>query len=192
MVAVNKTMKPEKLRIRLFSLTFHRSVFLPLLFRKFKLQKDEDGPSLGGVPFEYTILAFLFIGGMVAGFMNSRTIIGLIAGIGCFLGFFALLVAGIRSQIQSDQRPTWENFRLTPFLFLILSGISVGLVLTEGSAGTGMKIVGVTLGMGMGYLLGIPAGLWIQSLGWMSAIIEVALWPVMVGLAVVSLLMAFW
>ena len=181
-------MQFKETRIKIFSLTFHKTVFLPLLLRKLKPIKDEEHSNLE-IPFEYTILAVSSLFSMVVGLINYQAIIGLIIGLLGATVFFSLLISSIRSHLQTNQKPTWEGFRLSPFLFLILLGITIGLVLSAG-AGVVIKIMGASCGLIIGYLLGIPAGLWIQSLGWIRTIIEVALVPVIIGLFGVSILMA--
>ena len=54
----------------------------------------------------------------------------------------------------------------------------------------GVKITGAVSWLLIGYLFGIPAGFWFQSLGWIRTIIGIALVPIMIGLLVVSILMA--
>jgi len=175
-----------------FSPTFHTAFFLPLLFRKLKPQKNAGPHSFAERLFEFTILPGIAIACMVLGLINYQSMIGLFIGILGAGGFFMMLLSSIRSHIKTHQKMTWENFRPFPFLFLVLAGITISLVYTGGiaGAGVGVKITGAALGLLIGYLSGIPAGFWFQSLGWIRTIIEIVLVPPMIGFLVVSILMA--
>jgi hypothetical protein len=175
-----------------FSPTFHTAFFLPLLFRKLKPQKNAGPHSFAEKPFEYTILPGIAIACMVFGLTNYQSMIGLVIGIPGAGGFFMMLLSSIRSRIKIHQKMTWEDFRPLPFLFLVLAGFTISLVYTGGiaGAGVGVKITGAAVGLLIGYMSGIPAGFWFQSIGWMLTIIEIALVPLMIGFLVLSTLMA--
>jgi hypothetical protein len=185
-------MKSENQEINLFSLAFHTSFFLPLLFRKLSFRRKAGGVSAAEAPFEYLILAFAALGCMVFGVVLYRAPAGMVLGAAGALVFFAMLGKSAQNFRQTHPEPTWEEFRPVPFLFLVLSGITVGLVLSvsTGGAGIGGKAAGAGCGLLAGYLAGIPAGFWAQSLGWMRTVVEAALAPLIIGLAVVSLVMA--
>ena len=184
-------MKSEKPEIKLFSFSFHTSVFLPLLFRTISFQENQLAPPIHTAPYEYTILTIMAMGCMVIGFANVQALMGLIAGLlgGCT--FLIMLVSSFLSQKRTGYQPTWDSFRLTPFLFLMLAGMTIGLVVTQSfsEAGVGVKVFGAGLGLLLGYLMGVWAGFWFQALGWIHPIIEIALIPLMIGLMIVSFLM---
>lgn len=145
------------------------------------------------MPFEFTILPGIALACMVIGLIHHRSMMGLVIGIFGAAGFFMMLLSSICSHRKNHQETTWEDFRPVPFLFLILAGITISLVCTAGiaGAGVGMKITGAAVGLIIGYMVGIPAGFWFQSLGWMRTIIEIVLVPLMIGLFVVSGVMSF-
>ena len=142
------------------------------------------------MPFEYTILSGAAMIFMAVGFFNYQTMWGLFAGIAGGCVFFAMIVMSIRNRKETGHSLAWNGFRVCPFLFMLLFGITIGLVTTEGILGTGigMKVCGSVIGLIIGYLTGIYAGFWLQLLGWIRPIIEVVLVPIMIGLAVVSVL----
>ena len=183
-------MSTDMNRMKLFSPAFHRSVFLPLLFRKLKPKKKVDETSITfGLPFEYTILAVVAIAFMLFGFGNYPSMIGIIAGILGACGFAGLLFASIRSELASDQKPSLDDFRVCPFLFLVLFGITAGLFFASGYPVIWIKILAAAGGLIVGYFLGIPAGMYMPYLGWMGGIIEMVLWLSMVGLVIVSIIL---
>lgn len=173
---------------KLLSPAFHKAVFLPFLLQRLKPKKET---AVGfGLPFENTILAGITMGLMLIGFINYESIFGLSAGILGLCGFVPLLVSSIRNRIESGEKPSLEDFRVSPFLFSVLLGITAGLLLAVGQPSPWLKILGATGGFLVGYFVGILAGFWAQSLGWMSGIIEVLLWPAMMGMVIVSIILA--
>lgn len=184
-------MQFEKPGIQLFSPTFHKSFFLPLLLRKLKPSKKTRTLAAAGTPIEYTILPGGALACMVIGLMHYQAMSGRIIGILGACGFLIMLLSSVRSHLKSRQKTTWEDFRPFPLLFLVLTGVTTSLCYTGGivGAGIGMKITGAAAGLLIGYLVGIPAGFWFQSLGWITTILEILLVPLMMGLFVVSILM---
>jgi len=185
-------MQSEKPDIKLFSPAFHLSVFLPFLFRTITFQENQPAQRIRGVPYETMILTTMAMGCMVIGFVNNQALVGFMAGLlgGCT--FLLVLVSSLLSQRRKGYEPTWASFRTTPFLFVMLAGMTIGLVVTQGfsEAGVGVKAFGAGLGLLLGYPLGVWAGFWFQALGWIHTIIEIALIPIMIGLMIVSVLMA--
>jgi len=177
--------------MKLFSPAFHKTVFLPFLFQRLRPKKEKRKTSFGGgLPYEYTILAGVTMWLMVIGFINYQSIIGMTAGVFGVCGFVPLLVSSIRSRVKCGQKPLLEDFRVSPFLFMVLFGLTAGLLPVVDQHSIWFKILGATGGLMIGYFVGILSGLWIQSLGWMSSVIEVVLWPAMVGMIIVSIILA--
>ena len=185
-------MQSEKPDIKIFSPAFHLSVFLPFLFRTITFQENQPAPHIRGVPYETTILTIIAMSCMVIGFVNIQVLVGLMAGLlgGCI--FLLLLASSLLSQRRTGYEPTWASFRPTPFLFVMLAGMTIGLVVTQSfsEAGIGMKAVGAGFGLLIGYSMGVWAGFWFQALGWIHTIIEIVLIPLMIGLMIVSVVMA--
>lgn len=174
-----------------FSLTFHKSVLLPALLKKITYHTHRENLQFSSIPFEYTILTSLAIGCMIIGFINYETFVWLIVGIIGTCGFIIMLFSSFLSQRQSGHKPTWEDFRVIPFLFSLSAGMSLGLIMAGNVSGLGflMKMAGAAVGLISGYLIGVPAGFWFQSLGWIAPTLEIIiLLPLMIGCILLSLL----
>ena len=184
-------METEKPEIKIFSFSFHVSVFLPLLFQKITSQTCQKAPQINNIPFEYTILTSIAIGFMVMGFINHENLVWLIVGVLSACGFMLMLFSSVLSRRQTGHNPTWQSFRLIPFLFSILAGMSISLIITANISefGLAMKMAGAAVGLISGYLIGVPAGFWFQSLGWICPIIEIIiLVPLTIGFSVLLVL----
>ena len=72
--------------------------------------------------------------------------------------------------------------------------MSIGLIMAGHISGFGfaMNLAGAVFGLVFGYLMGVPAGFWFQSLGWICPIIEIIiLLPLMIGCIVLLVMIMF-
>jgi hypothetical protein len=166
--------------MRLFSPTYHRTVVLPVLRERLR-PGGEVGPSASVAGFSIgraitlVFLELVLIILMVVGAQNYSSLVGkamLALGAG---GLLFLLIASTRAQLALEERPSLADLRLSPFLFMALLGLNVGLGLAFAYPAIWFFPLAVLGGATVGYLSGIFAGVWINYLGEMADSVELAL-----------------
>jgi hypothetical protein len=100
------------------------------------------------------------------------------------VGFLALCLGSLRAGMQ--HRPTWERFQPGVFFFFVVLGPTVGLFLGWLYHSRGLSLLASVGGVLLGYGAGVAAGLWIQCLGWIAPLFDVAALAAIVGMLVVD------
>lgn len=176
--------------MEIFSLIFHKDIFLPFIWQKLKPGHKVHPPvSSVHCSYEYILLPVVPISILVAGLSHLQNTAGIIAVIIGAVGLLSMLTQSIYSLRGTDFKPTLGNFCLGFFLFFIMSGILSGLIIGH-SQSSWYKLGGAALGMTIGYFVGILAGMWGQYLGWMGIIIEYICWITLLGMTIPVILLA--
>lgn len=174
---------------KLFSLAFHARFFPSVLWRCLRPKpQDDPSPFANHLPAELVVslagCAVLIAVGLPRAMTRDSLVGWMLCGLG-FLGVLALLVHGVRAQIGSQ--PSFDAFRPIIFFFCVALGILLG-VFTGGTVlhGRGFGVLGGFVGLLVGYALGIFSGLWIQRLGWIGLLVDLAAGCAMIGMLVVG------
>jgi hypothetical protein len=101
--------------------------------------------------------------------LKPGSIVGWIVAVLGMAGILALAIISIRNQWCT--RPSYDEFLPGAFFFFIFLGLTAGFIFGE-TVGKWLIVVGMILG----YLLGIAAGVAFQYLGWLSIILDVLFW----------------
>jgi hypothetical protein len=101
--------------------------------------------------------------------LKPGSIVGWIVAVLGMAGILALAIISIRNQWCT--RPSYDEFLPGAFFFFIFLGLTAGFIFGE-TVGKWLIVVG----MNLGYLLGIAAGVAFQYLGWLSIILDVLFW----------------
>ncbi|MBM4272404.1 MAG: hypothetical protein FJ139_09680 [Deltaproteobacteria bacterium] len=76
------------------------------------------------------------------------------------------------------------------FLFFVFIGITTGLAIATGyHFGYGLKVAAGVAGLFSGYVTGIYAGLWVQYLGWMAALLDIIALAAIAGMIILDIIM---
>ena len=184
---VSRNASPE-----FFSLAFHTRYFPSVLWHRMRPKpQDEPSPFAHHLPVELIVAltgcAVLIAIGLPRVMTRGSPVGWLLCGLG-LLGVLALLVHSVRAQMGSQ--PSFEAFRPIIFFFCVALGILLG-VFAGGTVlhGRGSGVLGGFLGLLVGYALGIAAGLWIQRLGWIGLLVDLAAGCAMIGMLVVGLVL---
>jgi hypothetical protein len=170
------------------SLEFHTR-FFPLLLMS-RLRREKNGAE--ATSFNNNLVLTLML--LLCVFFTSAGI-PMIAGPHPFFGWAlsALGIAGILFVVISSiaaqwgTRPTYSNFLAWIFLFFLLLGFTTGLFTAlENHSGIWLVLAASFLGLIAGYGVGLFAGFWAQSLGWISSLLNG-----LAGLGVFGLLIVF-
>ena len=103
-------------------------------------------------------------------------------------GFLYLVFDSIRS--RKGYRPSFEYFRTIIFLFFVFIGITTGLAIATGyHFGYGLKVAAGVAGLFLGYVTVIYAGLWVQYLGWMAALLDIIAVAAIAGMIILDIIM---
>jgi len=172
---------------RFLSWDFHAVFFPRLLWSRLNGVKTEKGGVSFGGHMELTVILFVCLAALVFG---ARMVIGRIPIGGWTLvtvgtaGILFILIASIIA--QRGVRLTYDGFLIWTFFFFVFLGLTAGLnwgLVNHHSHGVGMRAAAV--GLIGGYVAGIAAGRWAQSLGWVSRLLDG-----FAGLATIGLLVA--
>ena len=175
-----------------FSLAFHTRFFPSVLWRCLRPQpQDEPSPFARHLPVELIVLfagcAVLIAVGLPRTMTRGSLAGWLMCGIG-LLGVLALLVHSVRAQMGS--RPSFDAFRPVIFFFCVALGAALGVFAGVTMVhGRWFGVMGGFMGLLVGYALGIAAGLWIQRLGWIGILVDLAAGCAMIGMLVVGLVL---
>lgn len=185
---------PKDRPMDLLSISFHRDFFIPFIIDSINTRKKETSTHFADFfPYEYVVLFIITMACVFTGiyaYLSEGSAFGGITGLMASAGFAALIVFSIRS--KSDKNILWRRFMISTFIFSMLAGLSLGLY-------TGMmfrnslisKFTFGLSGLTAGYFAGIPAGLYMQSLGWTGQILNIIMIPVMIGLSIVDIIILF-
>ena len=175
----------------LLSLEFHTSFFPRLLWSRLSPKKNEPQ----GVSFSHNTgltvmvvacMALLALGVPMA--LIQKSIFGWVLLMVGLIGILYIIFNSIAD--QRDLKPTYEDFHLWIFFFLVLLGFSGGLFFTSVNHQPHLIVFAAgLLGILPGYILGILAGFWAQSLGWVSDLLNGLAGIAIFGLVIVDILM---
>ena len=175
----------------MLSWEFHARFFPGLLWARLSPKKDvPQGRSfnhdMGLTVMTVACVALLAVGVPLAAGPNA--LLGwplLVLGLG---GLLYLLVNSLAG--QKGLQPTYEDFHLWIFFFVLLLGMSGGLFLTAVDHRPRLVVLAAGLGgLLPGYLAGIMAGLWAQRLGWIADLLNGLAGLAIFGLLIVDMLM---
>lgn len=154
---------------RLLSLEFHTRFFPALLMGRLRPQESLDSgfSSTTGLTIMLTICAVLVAIGLPNAISRKSVIGWIIGGIGA-AGILFFLVQSISS--GRDNPPSYARFLKGIFFFLVVLGLSAGILTGSLHHSLALGILTGTGGLIGGYLLGIAGGFWLQRLGWISKI----------------------
>ena len=175
----------------IFSLEFHIKFFPRLLWSRLRPKKQAET----GTHFSHNMESILTMFGcavlLAIGIPNIVThgsVVGWILAILGGAGLMALILFSIVAQIGT--RPSYDNFLMGVFFFLVFLGLTVGLMFGQEGHAFGWGLLGHGLvGLLLGYVVGIFAGLGLQTLGWMSAPVDMMSGVAIVGLFFVDLIL---
>lgn len=168
------------------SLKFHTRFFPALLFGRLKPGRVE------GVGFTSTlhwcVLFFICLILIVIGVPNAlvhKSIIGWIVSIIGAAGVIFLFIGSILS--FRGNKPTYDDFLTGIFIFFPSLGLSAGIFTgsLEHAFWKGLLIGSV--GVIVGYIIGILSGLWFQYLGWIAGLLNYAAYLAAFGMLFVDL-----
>jgi hypothetical protein len=153
-----------------WSFAFHTRFFPTLLARRLRgLGRTRGGfqPHTPIIPLAFCFLLVLF--GIPNALEGGSILWWILGGLGV-LGILTLIVHSIAS--GAHYPPTYDDFLVGVFLFFPVLGATGGIFVgaLEHAPLKGAFLTGA--GFVAGYLLGIPAGLWFQRLGWLAGLLD--------------------
>jgi hypothetical protein len=172
------------------SARFHFRYFPRLLWSRLRPKKKEEAETRFSPPFEPMLLLVLCLILAVAGMPSAirhGSVVGwsfTILGVG---GILAIVIFSVLSQL--GVKPAFDGFLIWPFFFFVFFGISAGILIgkTEHSLASGLEWG--ALGLLLGYFFGLFAGLWLQYLGRLAALAEMASGLAIIGMVVADLVL---
>jgi hypothetical protein len=178
---------------RFLSVDFHLKFFPSLLWRltRAKTRKDPS-PFQNHIPMEFAIVTVLAVAAAIWGIgaaLEKSSIAGWIVGILGMAVLLALLINSVSSAL--DLRPSYGSFRVEIFLFLVLLGTTIGLMVGRihfSHSGWQIALDGFG-GFLIGYVAGVFGELWIQRLGWIAFLFSVLAMPAIPGMIVLDIIM---
>ena len=175
----------------LSSLEFHTKFFPRLLWSRLSPQKNEpQGTSfshnMGPTVMAVACMALLALGTPMG--LIQKSILGWILAIAGLIGIAYIIFNSIAA--QRGLKPTYEKFHIWIFFFFVFLGFSAGLFITSVNHQPHLIVFTAgLLGILPGYIVGILAGLWSQSLGWVSGLLNGLSGLAIFGLVIVDMLM---
>lgn len=174
---------------KFFSLAFHTRFFPAVLWHRLRPKpQDEPSPFASHLPMEFIVAltgcAVLIAIGLPRAMTRGSLVGWTLCGLG-LLGVLALLVHSVRAQMGSQ--PSFDAFRPIIFFFCVALGMLLGVFAGRTVLpGRGFGVLGGFVGLLVGYALGIFSGLWIQRLGWIGLLVDLAAGCAMIGMLVVG------
>ena len=170
---------------------FHTAFFPRLIWSRLRPKKaGEEGVSFSH-NMELTVMVFVCMALLAFGVpmaVGSKSLLGWALVIVGLIGIGFIIFNSIAA--QKGLRSTYEDFHIWIFLFFVFLGFSGGLFLTSVNHQPRLIVFAAgVLGILPGYIAGIPAGLWVQSLGWVSSILNGLAGIAIIGLVIVDMLM---
>jgi len=175
---------------KILSWKFHTSFFPRLLWSKLNPKPEENPRASFNSGLEMTVVFFvslLLLGAGTAMVLEKNFLLGsplTILGLaGTAYIFFSSWAA------QRGIKPSYDAFLIWIFLFLVFLGLTIGLFLTSVNHDSHFIVLSAgALGLLIGYFAGIFGGLWLQSLGWVSGLLNGLAGPAIIGLIIVDML----
>ena len=91
---------------------------------------------------------------------------------------------------REGQKPSFDNFRIGVFFFLLFLGFTAGLGIGQAyHMAYWVRLLCGFVGALVGYFLGIFGGLWVQYLGWLSETLDLFAGVALVGMVIVDILL---
>lgn len=172
------------------SFEFHTRFFPALLWRGMR-PRERGGTSFtstGVFPILLVFCLILLLSGIPYALAHKSIIGWVLGGIGV-AGMVFLFINSITSGINSP--PTYDGFLKGIFFFFVTLGISAGVFVGTLNHSLTLGIPACAGGFVAGYLLGIPAGLWLQYLEWVAALLNMLAGLFVLGMFVVDIVLLF-
>jgi hypothetical protein len=171
---------------RFLSVEFHTRFFPALLRRRLRPQRaTAESPFAHHLSIEYPImltLCFVLAALGLPSALTKGSVVGGIVGVLGIVGAVTLVVQSIHAQLKT--RPTFEAFRVVPFAFFLILGLTLGLVGGSGHHSRALEACAAVAGLVGGYVVGIAGGLCAQYLGWIGTWVELAAGVAALGMLV--------
>lgn len=172
---------------RPMSIEFHAHFFPALLYARLR-QRERAATGFSSI-MEYHIALVICVVLAVTGIpiaMSRQSFAGwAMGGIGV-AGIVALLLNGI---ISHREPPSYDQLLTGVFFFFPVLGITAGVFSGTLNHSLLLGLLAGSGGLVAGYLLGIPAGLWLQHLGWLSGVANGMAWLAILGMFLVDLVL---
>ncbi len=158
---------------KFLSLKFHSRFFPRLLRDRLRRKKiEEQGTSFTSTTELTVVLAVCLILAVIGipSALTRRSLVGWILsliGVGGVLAIFVLSVGA-----QWGKRPTYHHFLTGIFFFFVSVGIFIGIPVGMDNHSAWLGMLTSLAGLFGGYVLGIFAGMQLQHLGWIAAILN--------------------
>jgi hypothetical protein len=174
----------------LLSLKFHTSFFPRLLWFKLSPKPEEKPRTSFNSNLELMVVFFVSLLFLVTGtamVLGKNFLLGSPLAILGLAGTAYILFSSWAA--QRGTKPTYDNFLIWIFFFLAFLGLTVGLFFTSVNHYSHLIVLSVgVLGLLVGYFVGIFGGLYLQSLGWVSGLLNGLAGPAIIGLIIVDML----
>jgi hypothetical protein len=115
-----------------------------------------------------------------------KSVIGWVAG---GLGAAGILALMLNSIFSCEEPPTYDCFLTGIFFFFVIMGLTSGILTGALRHSPPLALLMGLGGAMVGYVLGILAGLWVQSLGWLSSLVNGLAGLAVFGMLVVNLVL---
>jgi hypothetical protein len=174
---------------RFLSVEFHTRFFPAFLWGRLR-HKQRTGSGFNSSFELYLVLTIcvVLVAIGVPAALSHRSIAGWIIGAIGAAGFLAMLIISILSRRGAP--PSYDGFLVGFFFFFVVFGLSAGIfigALVHYPLFQGL-LVGAA-GLLAGYLMGILAGLALQYIGWLAAVLDPLAGLVVFGMLVVDLVL---
>lgn len=173
---------------RFLSLEFHTRFFPALLWGRLR----SSGSAGTGFPstverhVAFVICWILVVTGAPSALSRNSIIGWVVGGVGA-AGILALLLNSLFS--RRGEQPSYEGFLTGVFFFFVFLGISGGVFVGTLDHSLPLGLLCGSAGLLAGYLIGIFAGIWLQYLGWLSAMVNGLAGLAVFGLIIVDLVL---
>ena len=188
MIGMPETTQPP----RLFSWSFHIRFFPSVLRRLFLPRKKAyESPFASHAIMELTIIMVLFLIACIFGYAAAIGKDSIIGWFFALLGTGGLLFLIVHSICSCErQKPSFNNFRIGVFFFLLFLGFTTGLGIGHAYHMVyWIRLLCGFAGAFVGYFLGIFGGLCIQYLGWLSDVLDLFAGLALAGMVIVDVLL---
>jgi hypothetical protein len=183
--------EPRRLAPPFFSLEFHFRFLPGVIWRRRAGKREPRSPFANHFPTELLLVLVACIIAILVGLPASHNG-SLVGGIAASLGTIGLIALFVQSVCnQWGRRPTFDEFLAGVFVFLTLLGGTIGLMIGWIEHFGGLTWAMAAGGLVVGYLVGIGAGLWGQTLGWIAKQVEGLAFLGCIGLIVLDLVILF-
>jgi hypothetical protein len=171
---------------------FHAKFFPQLLSSRLRLKKRNDEGTSFSHNMDFTIMFAVCLVLAAIGLPSALargSLVGWILSIMGILGILAFFTFSVLSQL--DTRPTYDRFLVGIFFFFVFLGITAGIFVGTLNHSLFLGILCSAVGLLIGYVVGIFAGLWFQYLGWLAALVNMLAGLGIIGMITVDLVLLF-